>query len=49
MTRLRIEHLKAMESEAIALSAQDPAQLDRYREIQAIRKALEHRIGDPAV
>jgi DNA primase len=49
MTRLRIEHLKALESEAIALSAQDPGQLDRYREIQAIRKALEHRIGDPAV
>ncbi len=49
MTRLRIEHLKAMESEAIALSAQDPGQLDRYREIQALRKALEHRIGDPAV
>jgi DNA primase len=49
MTRLRIEHLKAMESEAIALSAQDPGQLDRYREIQAIRKSLEHKIGDPAV
>lgn len=49
MTRLRIEHLKAMESEAIALAAQDPGQLDRYREIQALRKALEHRIGDPAV
>ena len=49
MTRLRIEHLKSLESEAIALSAQDPGQLDRYREIQAIRKALEHKISDPAV
>ncbi len=49
MTRLRIEHLKGLESEAIALSAQDASQLERYREIQALRKALEHRIGDGAV
>ena len=45
MTRLRIEHLKAQESEAIALAAQDPQQLQRYRELQAERKALEHHIG----
>ena len=45
MTRLRIERLKAQESEAIALAAQDPSQLQRYRELQAQRKALEHKIG----
>ena len=45
MTRLRIERLKAQENEAIALAAQDPSQLQRYRELQAQRKALEHKIG----
>jgi DNA primase len=45
MTRLRIERLKAQENEAIALAAQDPGQLQRYRELQAQRKALEHKIG----
>lgn len=49
MTRLRIERLKAQESEAIALAAQDPSQLQRYRELQAERKALEHRIGQAPV
>ena len=49
MTRLRIERLKAQESEAIALSSQDPSQLKRYRELQAERKALEHRIGQAPV
>jgi DNA primase len=44
MTRLRIERLKAQENEAIALAAQDPSQLQRYRELQAERKALEHKI-----
>ena len=49
MTRLRIERLKAQESEAIALSSRDPSQLQRYRELQAERKALEHRIGQAPV
>lgn len=49
MTRLRIERLKALESEAIALSSRDPSQLQRYRELQAERKALEHRIGQAPV
>jgi DNA primase len=44
MTRLRIERLKAQENEAIALASQDPSQLQRYRELQAERKALEHKI-----
>jgi DNA primase len=45
MTRLRIEHLKIQESEAIAQASHDPHQLERYRELQELRKALEHRIG----
>ena len=49
MTRLRIERLKAQENEAIALASQDPGQLQRYRELQAERKALEHRIGQAPV
>ncbi|TNF63938.1 MAG: hypothetical protein EP306_00055 [Burkholderiales bacterium] len=49
MTRLRIEHLKAQESEAIARAPTEPAQLQRYRELQELRKALEHRIGDPTL
>jgi DNA primase len=49
MTRLRIERLKAQESEAIALASQDPSQLQRYRELQAERKVLEHRIGQAPV
>ncbi|AOW15714.1 DNA primase [Hydrogenophaga crassostreae] len=49
MTRLRIERLKAQESEAITKAAQDPSQLQRYRELQAERKALEHRIGQGPV
>ena len=49
MMRLRIEHLKAQESEAIARSSEDPSQLQRYRELQEQRKALEHRIGQPPV
>ena len=49
MTRLRIDRLKAQESEAIALAAHDPGQLQRYRELQAQRKALEHKIGGTQV
>jgi DNA primase len=49
MTRLRIERLKAQESEAIARATQDPSQLQRYRELQAERKALEHNIGEAPV
>ena len=44
MRRLRIERLKAQENEAIALASQDPSQLQRYRELQAERKALEHKL-----
>jgi DNA primase len=44
MMRLRIEHLKSLESEAIAQAGSDPRQLTRYRELQELRKALEHRI-----
>ena len=42
---LRIEHLKVLENEAIARAGDDPAELKRYTEIQARRKALEHQIG----
>lgn len=49
MTRLRIEHLKGLESEAIARAATEPDQLQRYRDLQELRKALQHKIGDPAV
>ncbi len=49
MTRLRIEHLKVLESEAIARAATEPGQLQRYRDLQELRKALQHKIGDPAV
>jgi len=49
MTRLRIEHLKVLENEAIARAGDDPAELQRYTEIQARRKALEHQIGAPPV
>ncbi|NCT99876.1 MAG: DNA primase [Comamonadaceae bacterium] len=45
MLRLRIEHLKALEVEAIARAGNDPAELRRYADIQAQRKALEHQIG----
>ena len=45
MLRLRIEHLKAQEVEAIARAGSDPAELRRYADIQARRKALEHQIG----
>lgn len=45
MLRLRIEHLKALEVDAIARAGSDPAELRRYADIQAQRKALEHQIG----
>ncbi len=45
MLRLRIDRLKALESEAIAEAAHDPAARRRYAELQAQRKALEHQIG----
>ncbi|MBL0917748.1 MAG: DNA primase [Hydrogenophaga sp.] len=45
MLRLRIERLKALENEAIARAGNDPAELRRYADIQAQRKALEHQIG----
>ncbi|HMN91709.1 MAG TPA: DNA primase [Hydrogenophaga sp.] len=49
MTRLRIEHLKSLEREAIARATTEPEQLQRYRELQELRKALEHKIGDPTL
>lgn len=49
MLRLRIEHLKALESQAIARAGQDPSELRRYADIQAQRKALEHQIGSAPV
>lgn len=45
MLRLRIERLKTLENEAIARAGNDPAELRRYADIQAQRKALEHQIG----
>ena len=45
MLRLRIDRLKALESEVIARASTDPEELRRYADIQAQRKALEHQIG----
>lgn len=45
MLRLRIDRLKTLENEAIARAGSDPAELRRYADIQAQRKALEHQIG----
>ncbi|MGC4394218.1 DNA primase [Hydrogenophaga sp. T2] len=45
MLRLRIDRLKVLENEAIARAGSDPAELRRYADIQAQRKALEHQIG----
>ncbi|TSE23504.1 hypothetical protein Taqua_01776 [Tepidimonas aquatica] len=40
MRRLRIEHLKARETELLARAAHDPAALADYRRVQAERRAL---------
>ncbi len=45
LRRMRIEHLKAQETELIALAATDPGALARYRETQAQRIALETEAG----
>ena len=41
LNRVLIEQIKAEESTLIATASQDPAALQRYRELQARRKALE--------
>jgi DNA primase len=41
LRRMQVEHLKALETEAITASATDPAALQRYRELQARRMELE--------
>jgi len=41
LDRMLIEHLKALETEAIEASRSNPAALARYRELQARRRALE--------
>jgi DNA primase len=45
MRRLHIEALKQRETELIAAVGSDPEALERYRELQALRKALE--AGNP--
>jgi DNA primase len=39
--RMLIDHIKVLETEAIAASANDPSALARYRELQVRRKQLE--------
>ncbi|MDP1654921.1 MAG: DNA primase [Hylemonella sp.] len=41
LNRMLIDHLKAQETEAIEASLNNPAALERYRELQARRRALE--------
>ena len=41
LTPMLIERLKAQETEAIAAAERDPAALERYRELQTRRRALE--------
>lgn len=41
MRRLHIDELKQRETELIAAVGQDPQALERYRELQALRKTLE--------
>jgi len=41
LNRMLIDHLKAQETEAIEASLANPAALERYRELQARRRALE--------
>ena len=41
LNRLLIEQIKQQQDQAIAQAAQDPAALQRYRELEARRKALE--------
>ena len=50
LNRVLIEQIKAEESALIATASQDPAALQRYRELQARRKALEtaHNLRIPS-
>ncbi|MBC7213626.1 MAG: DNA primase [Burkholderiaceae bacterium] len=50
LNRVLIEQIKAEESTLIATASQDPAALQRYRELQARRKALEtaHNLRIPS-
>jgi len=41
LNRMLIDHLKAQETEAIEASLNNPAALERYRELQTRRRALE--------
>jgi DNA primase len=41
LRRMHIERLKQLETEWVALAAQDPGAMARYRETQSARKALE--------
>ncbi len=41
LNRMLIDHLKTQETEAIEASLSNPAALERYRELQARRRALE--------
>jgi DNA primase len=41
VNRMLVEQLKLLETEAIEASKADPSALDRYRELQARRRALE--------
>jgi DNA primase len=45
LRRMHIEHLKTRETELIAQAAHDPTALQRYRELQTLRKNLE--AGNP--
>ena len=41
LDRMLVERLKQQETDAIAASSSDPAALERYRRLQARRRALE--------
>ena len=47
LNRLLIEQIKLQQDQAIAQAAQDPAALQRYRELETRRKALE-KLASPA-
>ena len=47
LNRLLIEQIKQQQDQAIAQAAHDPAALQRYRDLEARRKALE-KLASPA-
>ncbi len=49
MRRLHIDELKQRETELIAAAGHDPEALERYRELQTLRKALEAGNSSPRV